>query len=146
NVCFYLIGFWFSFFSAFSGQTIFEPWTITIFNILTTLPPVAIGLFDKSVPEKKLLENAAWYSSLQQSSFTNTGFGKWVALGILHSLILYFFSYFFLVKPVVWSNGRTDGRLMLAILCYTVSTSKSLNSIRLLNLASKITLTYLHYN
>ncbi|KAF1603798.1 UNVERIFIED_CONTAM: Phospholipid-transporting ATPase tat-1, partial [Eudyptes robustus] len=36
NICLYIIELWFAFFSAFSGQTIFDRWTIALFNVFFT--------------------------------------------------------------------------------------------------------------
>ncbi|GBP79171.1 Phospholipid-transporting ATPase IA [Eumeta japonica] len=48
NICLYVIELWFAIYSAWSGQILFERWTIGFYNVIfTALPPFAIGLFDK---------------------------------------------------------------------------------------------------
>ena len=51
NICLYIIELWFAIFSAWSGQTIFDRWTIGMFNVIfTAWPPLILGLFDRPVP------------------------------------------------------------------------------------------------
>lgn len=48
NIALYVIELWFATVSAWSGQTIFERWTIGLYNVIfTAFPPLAIGLFDR---------------------------------------------------------------------------------------------------
>uniref|UniRef100_A0A0N5BVR4 Phospholipid-transporting ATPase n=1 Tax=Strongyloides papillosus TaxID=174720 RepID=A0A0N5BVR4_STREA len=120
NICLYLIELWFALYSAFSGQTLFERWTIALFNVLFTFwPPVILGLFDRPVSEKQLISNPYLYKGLQKISFSNLQFYTWIVMSILHSIILYWMSYGFLYNPIVWENGRSGGWLMLGNSCYT---------------------------
>uniref|UniRef100_A0AAF5PQ80 Phospholipid-transporting ATPase n=3 Tax=Wuchereria bancrofti TaxID=6293 RepID=A0AAF5PQ80_WUCBA len=120
NICLYLIELWFAIHSAFSGQTIFERWTIALFNVVfTALPPVMIGLFDKPLPDRMMLSYPGLYESFQKRSFTITQFAVWIGLAVWHSLLLFFLSFAFLYDPVVWENGRVGGWLMLGNSCYT---------------------------
>ncbi|VDP20153.1 unnamed protein product [Onchocerca flexuosa] len=71
NICLYLIELWFALFSAFSGQTIFERWTIALFNVIfTALPSIIIGLFDRPVSDRMMLSYPGLYSSFQKRTFT----------------------------------------------------------------------------
>lgn len=73
NICLYLIELWFAIYSAFSGQTIFERWTIALFNVaFTALPPVMIGLFDRPLPDQMMLSYPGLYESFQKRAFTIT--------------------------------------------------------------------------
>ncbi|KAG0948966.1 hypothetical protein G6F57_004649 [Rhizopus arrhizus] len=48
NVAMYLTQFWYAIFNGFSGQTLYESWTMSCFNVIfTILPPMAIGIFDQ---------------------------------------------------------------------------------------------------
>ncbi|KHN72946.1 putative phospholipid-transporting ATPase IA [Toxocara canis] len=71
NICLYLIELWFALYSAFSGQTIFERWTIGLFNVaFTALPPVVLGLFDRPVSDSMMLSCPALYLSFQKRAFS----------------------------------------------------------------------------
>ncbi|TKR68028.1 hypothetical protein L596_024078 [Steinernema carpocapsae] len=121
NICLYIIELWFAFFSAFSGQTIFERWTIGLFNVLfTAWPPVILGLFDRPVSEEQMLRYPALYCSFQRRAFSTKQFCLWVGMALWHSLLLFFLTYGYLYDGVAWSNGRTGGWLMLGNTCYTM--------------------------
>lgn len=47
---------WFAFFNGFSGQILFDRWSIALFNILfALLPPLAIGIFEQHLSAETLL-------------------------------------------------------------------------------------------
>uniref|UniRef100_A0A1I7XTK0 P-type phospholipid transporter n=1 Tax=Heterorhabditis bacteriophora TaxID=37862 RepID=A0A1I7XTK0_HETBA len=110
----------FAIFSAWSGQTIFERWTIGMFNVIfTAWPPVVLGLFDRPVSAQQMMNYPSLYNSFQKRSFSTWQFSLWIGMAIVHSLSLFFLSYAFLEKQVVWENGRTGGWLMLGNCAYT---------------------------
>ncbi|KAL4002263.1 Phospholipid-transporting ATPase tat-1 [Acanthocheilonema viteae] len=120
NICLYLIELWFAIYSAFSGQTIFERWTIALFNVaFTALPPVMIGLFDRPLSDQMMLSYPGLYETFYKRAFTISQFAVWIGLAVWHSLLLFFLSFAFLYDPVVWDNGRVGGWLMLGNSCYT---------------------------
>lgn len=52
---------WFAFFNGYSGQIIFDRWTIALFNIMfALLPPLAIGIFEQHLSAETLLAVSAW--------------------------------------------------------------------------------------
>lgn len=72
NICFGIIEFWFAFFSAFSNQTIFDRWTIVMFNVICTAwPPVIIGLFDRPIRARMLIDKPSLYQLVQKRAFSN---------------------------------------------------------------------------
>lgn len=61
----------FAIFSAWSGQTIFERWTIGLFNVIfTAWPPVVLGLFDRPVEAEQMMRQPTLYHSFQKRSFS----------------------------------------------------------------------------
>lgn len=44
----------------------------------------------------------------------------WIGLAIVHSLSLYFLTYFYLYEQIVWASGQDGGWLMLGNCAYTV--------------------------
>ncbi|KAA0196055.1 phospholipid-transporting ATPase IB [Fasciolopsis buskii] len=72
NVCLYLIQFWFAILSGFSGQIVFERWTIGLYNVLfSAAPPLALGLFDRSCSVNNCLKYPLLYRDLQASASFN---------------------------------------------------------------------------
>ncbi|KAG7523476.1 putative phospholipid-transporting ATPase IM [Solea senegalensis] len=73
NFAFTLVHFWYGFFCGFSAQTVYDQWFITLFNIIyTSLPVLAMGLFDQDVNE----QNSLCYPSLYRLGQQNLLFNK----------------------------------------------------------------------
>jgi phospholipid-transporting ATPase len=55
NIFLYFTQFWFTFFNGFSGQSLYERWTLSMFNVLFTFYPIIVfGLLDKDVSDKMI--------------------------------------------------------------------------------------------
>lgn len=82
---------WFAFENGFSGQILFEKWTIAIYNIgFTLLPPIAIGIFDQHLSAATLMNVPHLYKSGQKRKHFNTKvFWSWTVNAIYHSLLLF---------------------------------------------------------
>ncbi|KAG8240264.1 hypothetical protein J437_LFUL015334 [Ladona fulva] len=63
NFAFTLCHFWFAFFCGFSAQTVFDPMFISVYNLCyTSLPVLALGVFDQDVNDKNSLSYPKLYS------------------------------------------------------------------------------------
>ncbi|XP_046715041.1 phospholipid-transporting ATPase ID isoform X4 [Silurus meridionalis] len=95
NFAFTLVHFWFGFLCGFSAQTVYDQWFITLFNIVyTSLPVLAMGLFDQDVNEQYSLR----YPNLYQPGQLNLLFNKrkffmCTIQGIYTSFVLFFIPY-----------------------------------------------------
>ncbi|XP_046889573.1 probable phospholipid-transporting ATPase IM isoform X2 [Hypomesus transpacificus] len=95
NFAFTLVHFWFGFFCGFSAQTIYDQWFITLFNIVyTSLPVLAVGIFDQDVNE----QNSRRYPSLYRPGQLNLLFNKrefflCTLQGMCTSFVLFFIPY-----------------------------------------------------
>uniref|UniRef100_A0A8C7FU36 Phospholipid-transporting ATPase n=1 Tax=Oncorhynchus kisutch TaxID=8019 RepID=A0A8C7FU36_ONCKI len=95
NFAFTLVHFWFGFFCGFSAQTVYDQWFITLFNIVyTSLPVLAMGLFDQDVNEA----NSHRYPSLYRPGQLNVLFNKrqfflCTLQGVGTSFLLFFIPY-----------------------------------------------------
>ncbi|KAK3525638.1 hypothetical protein QTP70_002547 [Hemibagrus guttatus] len=95
NFAFTLVHFWFGFLCGFSAQTVYDQWFITLFNIVyTSLPVLAMGLFDQDVNEQYSLR----YPNLYQPGQLNLLFNKrkffmCTIQGVYTSFILFFIPY-----------------------------------------------------
>lgn len=109
NICLYVIELWFASVSAWSGQAIFERWSLSFYNVIfTATPPLAIGLFDRHCSAQAVLQNPELYSE-QWGKFSVKQFWTWIASAIWHSLTLFWLSYFTLNHDMFWPHGRSDG-------------------------------------
>ena len=94
---------------------------IACYNILmTAAPPVAIGLFDITCSDGQRMRNPRLYHGTQRSDFFNNKLAfQWVALSILHSLVLYWIPVWFYGDGIIWENGFNADYLTLGNIVYT---------------------------
>ena len=92
NITLYMTQFWFAWNNGFSGQTIYESWTISLYNVLfTVLPPFALGVFDQLISARMLERYPQLYRLGTQSEFFNVGtFWGWTFNAIFHSMLLFY--------------------------------------------------------
>lgn len=91
NIALYMTQFWFTISNGFSGQTIYESWTISLYNVIFTLfPPLVIGIFDQLVSASMLEKYPNLYKLGQTKQFMNVrNFWGWVINAIYQSALLY---------------------------------------------------------
>ncbi|KYM77200.1 putative phospholipid-transporting ATPase ID [Atta colombica] len=95
NFAFTLCHIWFAFFCGFSAQTVFDPMYISVYNLFyTSLPVLAVGIFDQDVNDK----NSLMYPKLYAPGLQNLLFNKkefcWSALhGFYASCVLFLVPY-----------------------------------------------------
>ena len=107
NLVFTLPQFYFAFYCAYSGQTVYDDWYITTYNmILTALPLLIKGLFEKDliIPTRQQIINSnsenlmsirakvpfVYITGRKNLIFTKTAFISWIMYGIFHSAIVFF--------------------------------------------------------
>ncbi|XP_036931372.1 phospholipid-transporting ATPase ID isoform X1 [Acanthopagrus latus] len=92
NFAFTMVHFWFGFFCGFSAQTVYDQYFITLYNIVyTSLPVLAMGIFDQDVPDKRSLEYPKLYEPGQLNLlFNKREFFICIAQGIYTSVVLFF--------------------------------------------------------
>ncbi|CAF0833819.1 unnamed protein product [Adineta steineri] len=113
NICLYVMELWFAFHNGFSGQILFERWTIAIYNVLfTAAPPMALGLLDRCCSAETMMRFPAIYKMSQnRSDFNIKVFWTWCLNAVYHSIILYFMSYAMLRHDVAHSDGTVFGNV-----------------------------------
>uniref|UniRef100_A0A8C9SHL6 Phospholipid-transporting ATPase n=1 Tax=Scleropages formosus TaxID=113540 RepID=A0A8C9SHL6_SCLFO len=91
NFAFTMVHFWFGFFCGFSAQTVYDQYFITLYNIVyTSLPVLAMGIFDQDVPEQRSLEYPKLYEPGQLNLlFNKREFFICIAQGIYTSVVLF---------------------------------------------------------
>ncbi|XP_030282282.1 probable phospholipid-transporting ATPase IM isoform X1 [Sparus aurata] len=95
NFAFTLVHFWYGFFCGFSAQTVYDQWFITLFNIVyTSLPVLAMGLFDQDVDDRTSLRYPGLYKPGQQNLLFNKRlFFLCTLQGMGTSFLLFFIPY-----------------------------------------------------
>ncbi|KAF6739741.1 Phospholipid-transporting ATPase ID [Oryzias melastigma] len=106
NFAFTMVHFWFGFFCGFSAQTVYDQYFITLYNIVyTSLPVLAMGMFDQDVPDQRSLEYPKLYEPGQLNLlFNKREFFICIAQGIYTSVVLFFVPYAVLLDATQ-SNG-----------------------------------------
>ncbi|KAK1887279.1 putative phospholipid-transporting ATPase IM [Dissostichus eleginoides] len=80
NFAFTLVHFWYGFFCGFSAQTVYDQWFITLFNIVyTSLPVLAMGLFDQDVSDQNSLHYPSLYKPGQSKTSSSTNDGSYIS-------------------------------------------------------------------
>ena len=121
NICLYIIEFWFAIYNYWSGQVLFERWTIGLYNLLfTSFPPIAMGLFDQHCTAETRMKYPSLYQATQNSShFNDKTFWIWIANSILHSILLYWLPMASYTEGVVWQSGLSGDYLTIGNIVYT---------------------------
>jgi magnesium-transporting ATPase (P-type) len=97
NLAMFLVQLWFSFFNGFSSQPIYEAFTMAVFNvIITSAPPLLIGIFERDVRERMLERFPQAHRQVRQGEggFTYKNFLVWICFAIYHSLVIFFIPFF----------------------------------------------------
>ncbi|KAI9801089.1 MAG: hypothetical protein M1833_002957 [Piccolia ochrophora] len=121
NIALYMTQFWYAFQNGFSGQVIYESWTLSFYNIFfTVLPPIAMGIFDQFISARLLDRYPQLYQLGQKGVFFRMhSFFSWILNGFYHSLIMYFASEFIWLYDLPQADGKTAGHWVWGIALYT---------------------------
>ncbi|XP_064536082.1 probable phospholipid-transporting ATPase IA isoform X4 [Drosophila montana] len=121
NVCLYVIELWFALYSGWSGQILFERWTIGLYNVVfTAMPPFAIGLFEKFCTADTMLKYPLLYKPSQNAKLFNVRvFWIWIFNALLHSVFLFWLPLFAFQEEAIWGDGKTSDYLLLGNMVYT---------------------------
>ncbi|XP_014280434.1 probable phospholipid-transporting ATPase IA isoform X2 [Halyomorpha halys] len=119
NICLYVMELWFAIYSGWSGQILFERWTIGLYNVLfTAAPPLAIGLFDKVCSSDTMLRYPKLYGHRDDSFGVNI-FWLWIGNALVHSILLFWLPMLSVNHDSIWPSGKDGGYLVLGNIVYT---------------------------
>uniref|UniRef100_A0A5F8HKA4 Phospholipid-transporting ATPase n=1 Tax=Monodelphis domestica TaxID=13616 RepID=A0A5F8HKA4_MONDO len=123
NFAFTLVHFWFGFFCGFSAQTVYDQWFITLFNIVyTSLPILAMGIFDQDVSEQNSMDYPNLYRPGQLNLlFNKSKFFICIAHGVYTSFALFFIPY-----GVFYNLAGEDGKHIADYQSFAVTIATSL--------------------
>ncbi|KAI9779356.1 MAG: hypothetical protein M1816_003603 [Peltula sp. TS41687] len=121
NIALYMTQFWYSFQNSFSGEVIYESWTLSFYNVFFTFfPPLAMGIFDQFISARLLDRYPQLYRLGQEGVFFKMhSFFSWVANGFYHSLLLYFASEFIWLYDLPQGDGKVAGHWVWGTGLYT---------------------------
>eukprot|EP00002_Diphylleia_rotans_P034571 TRINITY_DN743_c0_g1_i4.p1 TRINITY_DN743_c0_g1~~TRINITY_DN743_c0_g1_i4.p1 ORF type:complete len:1152 (-),score=276.77 TRINITY_DN743_c0_g1_i4:216-3671(-) len=121
NMALQLSQFCFACVSAFSGQTMIESWTLSLYNVFfTSLPIIVLGALDRDVSEKRIAENPQLYKTGHSNYYFNTSvFWGWCLNGIGHSLVIFIFILFAYNESFPSQDGHPADIWMLGTTIYS---------------------------
>lgn len=122
NIALYMCQFWYAFSNGFSGESIVESWTLTLYNVLfVALPPFVIGIFDQYISANSLLQYPKLYQLGQDCYFFNVEiFWAWAVNGFYHSAIVYLAVINIYKYGNVLPNGVVADHWVVGITLYTI--------------------------
>lgn len=93
-----------------------------LYNVLfTALPPLAMGLFDKSCSAEKMISYPQLYKPSQSGELFNIKvFWMWIINSLVHSALLFWLPVLATQHDVLWINGKEGGYLVIGNAVYTV--------------------------
>ncbi|KAK9372489.1 uncharacterized protein V1513DRAFT_420030 [Lipomyces chichibuensis] len=121
NITLYMTQFWYVFQNAFSGQVIYESWSITFYNVFFTVaPPFVLGVFDQFINARLLDRYPQLYQLGQKGTFFNVrSFWAWILNGFYHSIILYVGAEFTYRNSLKETDGLIAGHWVWGTALYT---------------------------
>lgn len=92
NVAFITAQLFYTFFSAFSEQSLYESFYLMFFNmVITALPILLYGIFEQHIQPKVLLENPRLYKKISHNeAMSIPNFILWNSLGLWHCVVCFF--------------------------------------------------------
>ena len=94
NTVLVMVLFFYGFFTAYSGQSLFEDMVYSGFNFFLGMPPLMIGMFDKDVSEKTLMTFHKMYMSGRERIDLNAPvLASWLTQGLFDGGLIYFMTW-----------------------------------------------------
>ncbi|KAJ5077251.1 putative phospholipid-transporting atpase [Anaeramoeba ignava] len=121
NMAFSIMQVYFAIFAAWSAQTLFDSFLISIFNVVfSSLPIVVISVLDQDVSQDAELRYPQLYSDRSRNFlFSFTRFWVWLFQGIYQGAIMFFIPYFIWKFEPLSSNGQVLGMWGMSTTIYT---------------------------
>ncbi|EDR22935.1 hypothetical protein, conserved [Entamoeba dispar SAW760] len=120
NIIMYLTQFSFLFFNGYSGTSLFENWTLSIYNVLFTfLPIIVFGIFDRDILPETLIMNPYLYKSIK-SLFNYKTLILWVIEALIISIMVFFIPFSVCITENNTINGLGFGMYGFGYIVYTI--------------------------
>ncbi|EEY20423.1 phospholipid-transporting ATPase [Verticillium alfalfae VaMs.102] len=95
EIVFFLPQAYYQRFNGYTGTSLYENWSLTVFNTLfTSLPVIFLGAFEKDLSAETLLKYPELYSYGHRSSAINLWlYLGWTVMGIAESFVIYYITW-----------------------------------------------------
>ncbi|KAL0490666.1 phospholipid-transporting ATPase Atp8 [Acrasis kona] len=120
NAALMMIQFWYVWYNAFTGKSVYDNLSLILFNIVfSSLPIIAFALFDRDVSVESSLNVPQLYILGQRSYYYNMRvFFGWIFNGIWHSIACFFVPLYVLNEAMLRHGVNADHNT-LSYLVYT---------------------------
>ncbi|TKY54962.1 putative phospholipid-transporting ATPase 9 [Spatholobus suberectus] len=110
NIAFGFTLFFFEMYASFSGQAAYNDWFLSLYNVFfTSLPVIALGVFDQDVSSKLCLKFPLLYQEgIQNILFSWKRIIGWALNGVVTSAIIFFFC----IRTMEHQAFRKGGEVM----------------------------------
>ncbi|TXG51535.1 hypothetical protein EZV62_024059 [Acer yangbiense] len=121
NIAFGFTIFFFEVYASFSGQSVYNDWFLSFYNVFfTSLPVIALGVFDQDVSSRFCLR----FPLLYQEGVQNTLFSwyrilGWALNGVVTATIIFFFCIHTMEQQAFRKGGEVVGLEILGATMYT---------------------------
>lgn len=129
NMVFTLPQLFFAFFCFYSGQTVYDDWYITLYNMFfTALPLMMKAVFERDLMNLPLsingfvnkdLVSQAYELGKENLLFTSGSFFTWIKIGIVHAAIVFFLPFFTLGNQILTPSGHPSNFWIASITSFT---------------------------
>ena len=137
NLIFTMPQFLFAFYCGYSGQTVYDEWYMTFYNLIfTALPLFMRGLFerdfdvprrwestgDNAIDEKKEIRKkipSVYSVGRENQLFTLKRFLIWIFTGTAHSCIVFFIPFYAAEEGIISGNGHNYDQWSFSIASFT---------------------------
>lgn len=119
NALFVLPQYWFGNYSAFSGQTLYEPFIYQLYNIMfSSVPIVWYAIFDQEHTKKTFMEKSSLYDiGIRHKCFGTKVFWYWFISGAFGALIVMYVG-LYCMEWAVAANGQENGLYLSGSVVY----------------------------
>ncbi|XVF60291.1 hypothetical protein PTKIN_Ptkin08bG0033600 [Pterospermum kingtungense] len=121
NITFGFTLFWFEAYASFSGQAAYNDWYMSCYNVFfTSLPVIALGVFDQDVSARLCLKNPLLYrEGVQNNLFSWVRILGWMFNGVVSSVIIFFLTTNSITGPAFRKDGQLADYAVLGVTMYT---------------------------
>ncbi|KAF6171849.1 hypothetical protein GIB67_007370 [Kingdonia uniflora] len=121
NIAFGLTLFYYELYTSFSGELMYDDWYMVLFNVmLTSLPVIALGVFEQDVSADVCLKFPALYQQGQQDiCFSWIRIVGWILNGVLSSLSIFTLNFYAFSSSAFRDKGEVADVAHLGAITYT---------------------------
>ncbi|KAJ4713310.1 Phospholipid-transporting ATPase [Melia azedarach] len=121
NIAFGFTLFFFEIYASFSGQTVYNDWFLSLYNVFfTSLPVIALGVFDQDVSSRFCLKFPLLYQEgVQNVLFSWYRILGWAFNGVLSATIIFFFCIQAMEQQAFRKGGEVVGLEILGATLYS---------------------------